>query len=469
MPARTLNEVFFCGNVSAMTPIGNSRSALVLAIGDVIAFLFSLVLTLTIRYSAIPGRHLLSLHLPSFSILFVLFLVVHFSAGLYDKQAAVIRGNVFSLLVKTQIINILIGIVFFYLAPVAIAPKANLIIFFVVSTAALFLWRGVMFPVFLASKKQAAVLVGKGTDIQDLKEEINGSGRYAMVFSAEVIPTASIDEAVKAISKAVKDLNAQIIVADLHNEQVEAAMPFLYSLIFNGVQVIDASRLYESVFDRIPLSMVGERWLVENSSTALGARIVYDAVKRMLDIVAAILIGIVSLLFYPFVYAAIKLEDKGNIFVKQERVGMNGKPIYMAKFRSMTADDGGVYNKEGKTNLKVTRVGKFIRLTRVDELPQLWSVIKGDQSLIGPRPELPSLVKIYEKEIPYYNARHLIKPGLSGWAQIYHRAHPHHHVAVDNARDKLSYDLYYVKNRSLMLDLKIALQTLKSVISKQGV
>lgn len=452
-----------------MTPVGKSRFASVLVIGDLVAFIFSLILTLAIRYNAIPGRALLYLHLKSFWILFVLFLIVQFSAGLYDKQAVAIRGNIFSLLVKTQIINILIGIAFFYFAPVAIAPKANLFIFFIVSTCALFLWRGIMFPVFLSAKKQSAVLVGAGPDIQDLKDEINGSGRYAITFKAEVVQTASIDEIVAAISKAVKDLNAQIIVADLHDGKVEAAMPFLYSLIFNGVQVVDASRLYESVFDRIPLSMVGERWLVENSATALGNRRVYDTMKRLLDIIAASIIGIISLIAYPFVYIAIKMDDKGPLFVEQERVGMNGKPIKMAKFRSMTADDGGKYSNGGKTVHKVTRIGKFIRLTRIDELPQLWSVIKGDQSLIGPRPELPPLVAIYEKEIPYYNARHLVKPGLSGWAQISHRAHPHHAVAVEDTRDKLSYDLYYVKNRSLALDLRIALQTLKSLFSKQGV
>lgn len=452
-----------------MTSVSSSRSAFILAVGDVVVFLFSLILTLAIRYSVIPGRALLYLHLHSFWILFALFLVVHFSAGLYDKQATLFRGNVLGLLVKTQIINILIGIAFFYFAPVAIAPKANLFIYFVVSTLALFLWRGAMFPVFLASKKQSAVLVGSGADVQDLKDEINRSGRYALAFNAEVAPSGNVGELVSAISKAVSDSRAQIIVADLHNEQVEAAMPLLYSLIFSGVQVIDASRLYESVFDRIPLSMVGERWLVENSATALGTRRVYDTVKRMLDIAAASLIGVVSLAFYPFIYVAIKLEDRGRIFVQQERVGMNGKPIRMAKFRSMTADDGGKYAAGGKTAHRVTRVGKFIRLTRIDELPQLWSVIVGDQSLIGPRPELPPLVAVYEKEIPYYNARHLVKPGLSGWAQISHRAHPHHAVAVEDTRDKLSYDLYYVKNRSLALDLRIALQTLRSIVSRQGV
>jgi len=133
----------------------------------------------------------------------------------------------------------------------------------------------------------------------------------------------------------------------------------------------------------------------------------------------------------------------------------------------MSGNDNGKYERGG-TKLFVTRVGKFIRSSRLDELPQLWNVIRGDLSLVGPRPELPQLVDIYDKEIPYYNARHLVKPGLSGWAQIYHEAHPHHAVATEDTRDKLSYDLYYIKNRSLALDAKIILQTFQVLLKRVG-
>ena len=133
----------------------------------------------------------------------------------------------------------------------------------------------------------------------------------------------------------------------------------------------------------------------------------------------------------------------------------------------MTHDDKGEYGTDTKP-AQVTRVGAFLRKSRIDELPQLWNVLKGDLSLIGPRPELPELVKHYTEEIPYYNVRHLIKPGLSGWAQIYHDQHPHHAVATLETKHKLSYDLYYIKNRSFLLDLKIALRTLKTLVTFAG-
>jgi lipopolysaccharide/colanic/teichoic acid biosynthesis glycosyltransferase len=450
--------------------IVNTKATILLVLGDIIAYVFSLILTLAIRYGEIPTKSLLMIHLSSFSILFIVFLLVNFIAGLYNKQSSFVRDHIQSLILKAQIANIFFGIAFFYLAPVAITPRANLVIYFIISTILLWLWRVIMFPVFNFVKNQPAILVGTGEDIQSIYEEMNNGTNYGISFKEKVLPKSSVNETVTAISEAVRKTQASVIVADLHNPIIEAAIPFLYSLIFSGLQIIDASRLYETVFDRIPLSMIKERWLVLNTGAVVGSRRVYDLLKRSMDIIVAGIIGIISLLLYPFIYLAIKIDDGGPIFIIQERIGKNGKIIRIAKFRSMTANDGGAYkNNGGKTGLSVTRVGKFIRFTRIDELPQLWSVIKGDQSLIGPRPELPALAAVYQKEIPYYNTRHLIKPGLSGWAQIYHRAHPHHAVAIGDTRDKLSYDLYYLKNRSLTLDIKIALQTLRSILSKQGV
>ncbi len=478
-----------------MTRDGVSKEAIFLGLGDLIAYVFSLILTLIFRYHVIPGQALLTIHLQSFWPLFILFLLVNFAVGLYDVRSALRRGWNGGAVLSAQLANAILGIAYFYLIPASIAPKANLFIFMVISTLALIVWRAIMYPTVSAAKKQTAVLIGSGEEIEEMSKEVNGQSRYGLFFKETVMPSASVSDIKSVVSEAVKRTGASIIVADLHNPTVEAAMPLLYSLVFSGVKVIDASRLYEGIFGRVPLSMVGERWLVENSNSALGNRRMYDILKRAMDIVIAFILGLISLVFYPFVWAAVKLDDRGPLFVVQERVGKNGKIFKMTKFRSMNADDGGNYGQgtgyrpfgseslrleevqgtEGKdlntakTKLKVTRVGSFIRLTRIDELPQIWSVLKGDQSLVGPRPELPPLVRVYEKEIPYYNARHLITPGLSGWAQIYHHAHPHHAVAVDDARDKLSYDLFYVKNRSFMLDLKIALQTLRALVSRQGV
>ena len=451
-----------------MNLTANIKGTAFLIVGDIVVYLFSLIVALAIRYGTIPSKTLVMVHLPSFSILFAIFILVTFSAGLYDKQVAFIRQQIQGLLLRGQIINVFIGAAFFYLAPVGIAPKVNLIIYFIVSTAMLFLWRIVMFPVLSISRKQKAILVGTGEDIKDLFDEVNSRDRYGLVFKNHIDPNVSVDETVKRISQAVKESEASIIIADLHNKTIESAMPFLYSLVFSGIKIIDAGKLYESIFDRIPVSMVGERWLVENSSTSLGNRKIYDLLKRLIDIIVSFVGGIISLVFYPFIILAIKLEDKGSIFIVQERIGSNGKLIKIIKFRSMSGNDNGKYDSNGATKLYVTKVGKFLRVSRLDEIPQFWNVLRGDLSLVGPRPELPRLVEIYNKEIPYYNARHLVKPGLFGWAQIYHEAHPHHSVATEDTKDKLSYDLYYIKNRSLLLDTKISLRTMQILMKRAG-
>ncbi len=158
----------------------------------------------------------------------------------------------------------------------------------------------------------------------------------------------------------------------------------------------------------------------------------------------------------------------GSIFITQERVGKFEEPIYIKKFRSMSGNDEGKYGEGGKTTLVVTRVGKWLRLLRIDELPQLWSIVKGDLSIVGPRPELPALAAQYNARIPYYNARYLIAPGLTGWAQIRHDRDPHHGADVVETKAKLSYDLYYLKRRSLLLDVFLMLQTVRIIITARG-
>ena len=182
-----------------------------------------------------------------------------------------------------------------------------------------------------------------------------------------------------------------------------------------------------------------------------------------MDIIVAGFAGIITLPIYTFVAFAIKMEDSGPVFIWQERIGKNGKIIRIPKFRSMKESDNGKWVTEGDD--RITKTGKILRASRIDELPQLWSVIKGDLSLIGPRPDIKNLGMQLSKEIPYYNIRSIIKPGLSGWAQINQELPPH---SLEETKMRLAYDFYYIKNRSLLLDIKIALKTIKTLLSRTG-
>jgi lipopolysaccharide/colanic/teichoic acid biosynthesis glycosyltransferase len=195
---------------------------------------------------------------------------------------------------------------------------------------------------------------------------------------------------------------------------------------------------------------------------------VYDLLKRLIDIGASACGLVLSAPIYPFVALAIKIDDGGSIFITQTRVGKFQRPIEIRKFRSMSGNDMGDYGARGKSVLSITRVGRWLRILRIDELPQLWNVLTGDLSIVGPRPELPALAAEYSAKIPYYNARYLIAPGLTGWAQMRHDRHPHHGANITETKEKLAYDLYYLKHRSLIMDVFVMLQTIRIVLTARG-
>lgn len=444
------------------------KESLVLFLGDIAALYLSLSITLFLR-SLFPFQGTLSYaeHSIPFSILIAVWLAVFFIAGMYEKHTVIFKRHLPIVLLKTQTINSIIAVIFFYFIPyLGIAPKTNLFIYIFVSLFVLSAWRLYGINLFGLRRREKAALIGTGEEMEELYTEINGNSRYGFKFSL-VIDTgkrATMDSAAE-VSDPIRASKISLVVIDMASEKARPLMPHLYSLLFSGVRFVDMHEIYEEIFDRVPLPLIGYRWFVENLSLARHG--MYDALKRVMDITIALPLAIFSLAIYPFVYAALKLQDGGVLFSHQERVGQNNRPIMLLKFRTMDFDDAGKWS-EGPAN-RVTSVGRFLRTSRIDELPQLWNVIKGDISLIGPRPEFPDPVKLYNEQIPYYDVRHLIKPGLSGWAQIHHERHPHHGIDVAETANKLSYDLYYIKNRSFMLDLVIALRTIQTLISRTGV
>ncbi len=446
--------------------ISSRKEALILFAGDVLIFLVSLVLMLIVRYYDIPSRELLIAHLVPFSILFLVWITVFFIAGLYEKHTVILKGKLPSVIFNAQILNSILAAAFFYFIPYfGITPKFNLFLYLSFSFPLILYWRVYGYGFFGTRYRENALLIGSGSEIKELLHEVNNNDRYGLYFISSVdADSLSGVPFQEEILKRVYSEDVKVIALDLQNEKVEPLLPRLYNLLFSKVKFIDMHRIYEDTFDRIPLSLIKYGWFLENISAI--SKFTYDTLKRGMDIILSCILGIISLLVYPFVYVAVKLDDRGPVFFTQERIGRNNKSIRMIKFRSLPVhyDPSGIAK-----NSEPTRVGKFLRRTRIDELPQLWNVLNGDLSLIGPRPEIPSLVKLYEKEIPYYNIRHLIKPGLSGWAQLYHKAPPKFAVGYEETRAKLSYDLYYVKNRSLVLDLKIGLKTLKTLFSRSGI
>ena len=453
-------------------PIARKQEPYVLLAGDILFFLAALWLTLLIRYAEIPHVTLFYNHLTPFSVLFIVWVGVYFISGLYDKHTMLLRQKLPSIILNAQAINIVIAALFFFFIPYfGIAPKTNLILYLVISSLLVLSWRIYAFPLLGVRKKQKAVLVGYAAETRELAEEINNNPRYSLEcayigeIDSDTAPTTFLESA----RAAIRSGEASVIIADIKSRKMEGVLPTLYTLAYPEMNIafLDIHAVYESIFDRIPLSALHENWIFENISAS--QRIFYDVLKRTVDIIVAVFLGTCSLVFYPFVYLAIKLEDGGPVFITQKRVGRHNEIFYSYKFRSMERNEDGVW--VGESSNKVTKVGGFLRKTRIDELPQLWNVLRGDLSFVGPRPDISGLNERLTEEIPYYNVRGAIQPGLTGWAQIKQDYGNTKQVSPQSVKDtqiRLMYDLFYIKNRSFVLDLYILLRTIKTVLSRLG-
>lgn len=265
--------------------------------------------------------------------------------------------------------------------------------------------------------------------------------------------------------EAAKSTEATMIVllpdapldSDIAHELLEAKL--------HGKMVVDIRSFYEHVAQRLPLSQINDEWLLQTEGFSLNTRGSLRRLKRATDVILSLGLLMVASPFMLLTALAVRLESPGPVIYRQARVGLHEKEFMVYKFRSMRQDaekNGAVWAQAN--DVRVTRVGKIIRKTRLDELPQLWNVLKGDMSFIGPRPERMTFVRELKKTIPYYGLRHTVKPGLTGWAQV---RYPYG-ASEEDARRKLEYDLYYIKNMSLLLDLNIIFKTAGVVLFPKG-
>lgn len=232
-----------------------------------------------------------------------------------------------------------------------------------------------------------------------------------------------------------------------------------------GQMIVDVRSFCEHMIYRLPVSQISSEWLLTEEGFSLNTRGSLRRLKRALDVGASIFLLLCTCPIMLLTALAIRLESPGPIIYSQRRVGLFGKDFTVYKFRSMRTDaekNGAVWAM--KADPRVTKVGRILRKTRIDELPQLWNVLKGEMSLIGPRPERPEFVRELEQEIPFYSLRHAIKPGVTGWAQV---CYPYG-SSVDDSRRKLEYDLYYAKNMSILLDIRIILKTIGVILFPKG-
>lgn len=267
----------------------------------------------------------------------------------------------------------------------------------------------------------------------------------------------------KDLEKDLKQYNRVVVMVSRPLSQ-----DFLQKLLsykFQGIEVLDLTEFYEKYFLKFPVFHLTSENILHSLGLELLPTTVGLKLKNIFDFTLSFVIFLISLPLFLLIMIVIRLETKGPVFFKQERVGVNEKSFTIYKFRTMYSgsEKGSHYTKTN--DKRVTKVGKVLRKLRLDELPQLINVLKGDMSLIGPRAEWTELVAEYEKHIPYYHFRHVIKPGITGWAQVLYP----YGASIDDAREKLQYDLYYIKNYNFLLDISIVIKTCRVMLFGQGV
>ena len=402
------------------------RETITLLVGDFLILVASLWAALLLRNLAVPSWGYFETNVIPFVPIFLVSIAIFYAAGLYEKQTRPIRRVMGVRILGAQAATVAIAAIVFFVLPLSIAPKTILVLYLIVSVAAESVWRFYRMTREMREENRVpAVLVGSGHAADELYDEVQGNDRYLIKFVAR---------------------------ADTMDEIPEQ---------YRGLIIRDVASLYEEIFDRVPLDHLDAAQLLE----ALSERhFLYDGAKRLFDIALALVLSIVALPFIAF--AALVLLPGGEPFFRHARIGKDDKPFMLVKLRSMLINDHG--DPELQKKNRVTTFGRFLRRTRLDELPQLWNVLAGDLSFIGPRPELPKIAETYEREIPQYRLRHLIAPGLSGWAQIHDYDAPRGGADVARTKRKLSLDLYYLKHRSFGLDLAIAFKTLRALVALSG-
>jgi lipopolysaccharide/colanic/teichoic acid biosynthesis glycosyltransferase len=271
-------------------------------------------------------------------------------------------------------------------------------------------------------------------------------------------------------SYSLEEIVAQFRVTDIICAINKNLPPDLLELLTqfeeNGIEVTTASQVYEELTGRIPIHLHDPEWLIRTFYSDVHSTSSYILSKRVIDFCAGVAGAVGFLLLLPIVSLAIVIESGFPVFVKQERVGKNGQPYTLIKFRSMyRANEKSAQVQPTLLNdQRITLVGKLLRKSHLDEIPQFLAILQGKMSLIGPRAEITSLVNEFQKEIPFYRARLLAKPGLTGWAQV----HQSYAATVEETVEKLEYDLFYIKHRSLLLDMQIIIRSISQVLGLRG-
>lgn len=445
---------------------------IILLAGDALVLFLSLPITLLIAFQEELNREIYLAHFYPFLGIHLFTLIAFYISGLYDLRFFKSATSLLPTILLVNTASGIFGIILFYLLKdPGITPKTNLAVDMFAAALLIWLWRA-LFQRYLGERLKINVAIaGVNEHAKELADIITsrpyiGYNLAAIIATDPLLSTGILED--KKTFLADKNLIANLKIEKI-DTVITAENPHLnpaiakafYECIPYKIRFLDLAQSYELLTGRVPISYINQTWFLENINEQ--QKILYDKIKRLIDLCAATVIFFISLPLWLLIAFAIKWESSGPVLYTQERVGQNKKLFLLIKFRSMVnnAEHGKPVWAQAK-DPRVTKIGAFLRRIHLDELPQMINIIKGDLSLIGPRPERTEFVNELEEQIPHYNIRHIIKPGFSGWAQVNFR---YARTPMDTY-EKFQYDLYYLKNRSFVLDIAILLKTINLFFKK---
>lgn len=431
-----------------------------LLLGDIFILYAGLYLTLLLRYQKLPDIGTWQTHIVPFSTTFVAWILIFYIANLYNLHLAINNAKVFNLTIKAIFISGLLSTAYFYINPnINIAPKTNLIIFLAISASLVIFWRRIFnWLLYSYTPKNNVAVVGYNGKVNELKKTFQEKPQLGYNLALIIDENKSPEEIQSEIIN--KKVTSIILAQDPHDSP--ALRQVLFSCLPLKINFISLTNFYEMITGKVPIDSINQMWFLENLNE--GNKKGFDLAKRTYDLILASLLFVLTLPFWTIVAIIIKLESKGPIFIKMKRCGQDDTIFTMLKFRSMR-EEGNNRGMTIKNDPRITRFGNFMRKTRIDEIPQVINILRGEMSFVGPRPERPELARELEKQIPFFRERTLVKPGISGWDQI---SGEYHSPSLEDTLKKLQYDLFYIKNRSIYLDLSIILKTIATVVSRSG-
>lgn len=421
-------------------------------------------------------RELLTTQTYWFGILSLLWFLFEYLSGLYDLRVVAQLRATARALAQTFLLVLVAYLAIFFSMPTEL-PRGIVVYHGVAAIGLIALWRGAY--IRLAPRtpfRRRALIVGAGNagreiartiqsqfqphydlagfvDDDPAKQDCRVEGLPVLGAHADLTRVIEQQRSAEIILAITRDLSDDLFHALLDAQEL-------------GVEIVPMPILYEQITGRVPVEYIGDSWYVALPLSHASSGEMYRAIKRAIDLVLA-LIGLLAFaVLLPFIALAIRLDSSGAIFYSQTRVGQGGRVFRVRKLRTMVrdAERDGLAVWAARNDPRVTRVGKFLRRLHLDEVPQFWNVLRGEMSIVGPRPERPEFVARLEKQIPFYRLRHAVKPGIAGWATT----HSDYVDNVDDARLRVEYDLYYIKHQSLGLDVWILFRTVWHVLAFKG-